>query len=54
MPLPTVRKESLSTDQRKKDDEKTFSVTILVNEHEKNKIVDLLHKAKTVHLRRAP
>jgi len=48
MPLPTVRKESLSTGQRKKDDEKTFSVTILVNEHEKNKIVDLLHKAKTI------
>jgi len=48
MPLPTVRKESLSSEQKKKDDEKTFSVTILVNEHEKNKIVDLLHKAKTI------
>ena len=48
MPLPTLSKESLSSEQRKKDEEKTFSVTILVNEHEKNKIVDLLHKAKSI------
>ena len=39
MPLPT--KDSPSK-------EKEFSVTILVSEHEKNKIVDLLHKAKTI------
>ena len=41
-------KESLFSEQKKKDEEKTFSVTILVNEHEKNKIVDLLHKAKSI------
>ena len=29
-------------------DDKTFSVTILVNESEKNKIVDMIHKAKTL------
>ena len=29
-------------------DEKTFSVTILVNENEKNKIVDMIQKAKTL------
>ena len=44
MPLPTLSKESPSS----KDEEKTFSVTILVNENEKNKIVDLLHKAKSI------
>ena len=49
MPLPTLSKESLSSsEQKKKDEEKTFSVTILVNENEKNKIVDLLHKAKSI------
>ena len=49
MPLPILSKESLSSsEQKKKDEEKTFSVTILVNENEKNKIVDLLHKAKSI------
>lgn len=36
MPLPILSKESLSSsEQKKKDEEKTFSVTILVNENEK-------------------
>ena len=48
MPLPTVRKDSLSSDSSKKKDPKTFSMTLFVNETEKNKIVDLLHKAKTI------
>ena len=47
MPLPTVRKDSLSSESKKKDP-KTFSMTLFVNETEKNKIVDLLHKAKSV------
>ena len=47
MPLPTVRKDSLSSDHKKKDP-KTFSMTLFVNESEKNKIVDLLHKAKSL------
>ena len=38
---------SASSDSKKKDP-KTFSMTIFVNEHEKNKIVDLLHKAKSI------
>ena len=48
MPLPTVRKDSLSSSDSKKKDPKTFSMTIFVNESEKNKIVDLLHKAKSL------
>ena len=45
MQLPT----SSSAERKKKDEEKTFSVTFLgVSEHEKNKIVDLLHKAKSL------
>ena len=49
MPLPTVRKDSDSTSSdSKKKDPKTFSMTLFVNESEKNKIVDLLHKAKSL------
>ena len=47
MPLPTVRRGSSSSESKKKEP-KTFSVTIFVNECEKNKIVDLLHKAKSM------
>ena len=47
MPLPTVRRDSSSSESKKKEP-KTFSVTIFVNECEKNKIVDLLHKAKSM------
>merc|ERR1712016_107573 len=47
MPLPTVRRDSSSSESKKKEP-KTFSVTIFVNENEKNKIVDLLHKAKSI------
>ena len=39
--------QSASSDSKKKDP-KTFSMTIFVNESEKNKIVDLLHKAKSI------
>ena len=46
MPLPTVRRGS-SVESKKKEP-KTFSVTIFVNECEKNKIVDLIHKAKSM------
>ena len=47
MPLPTVRRGSCSSESKKKEP-KTFSVTIFVNECEKNKIVDLIHKAKSM------
>ena len=47
MPLPTVRRGSSSSESKKKEP-KTFSVTIFVNDYEKNKIVDLLHKAKSM------
>ena len=47
MPLPTVRRGSSYSESKKKEP-KTFSVTIFVNECEKNKIVDLLHKAKSM------
>ena len=42
-----AKNPSGSSDCKKKDP-KTFSMTIFVNETEKNKIVDLLHKAKSI------
>ena len=42
-----AKNPSGSSDSKKKDP-KTFSMTIFVNESEKNKIVDLLHKAKSI------
>ena len=47
MPLPTVANTDSLSSVCKKKDPKTFSMTIFVNESEKNKIVDLLHKAKS-------
>ena len=35
-------------ERKKSEDVKNFSVTLLVNEVEKNKIVDMLHKAKSI------
>ena len=41
------RKSSVSSG-RKKDAGKQFAVTLLVSESDKTKIMDMLHKAKTV------
>ena len=50
--LPSSRSQSVDLDMDSSnnslEDDKTFQVTILVNESEKNTIVDMIHKAKSI------
>ena len=51
---PISRSPSADFDQGSSstDNDKQFSVTMFVNEHEKNKIVDMIHKAKSLITRK--